>query len=61
MWTAESCGGDAMFLPGQFSRLFEVDKKREGQIFFVGENLSKHHTCVSKPCSPLALQTNVAN
>jgi len=47
MWTAESCGGDAMFLPGQFSRFFEVAKKREGQIFFAGEHLSKHHTWVS--------------
>ncbi|KAK8874883.1 flavin-containing amine oxidase [Apiospora arundinis] len=47
MWTAKSCGGDAMFLPGQFSRFFEVAKKREGQIFFVGEHLSKHHTWIA--------------
>ena len=52
MWTAESCGGDAMFLPGQFSRFFEVAKKREGKIYFAGEHLSKHHTWVSfrTPC-----------
>ncbi|KAK8092475.1 FAD/NAD(P)-binding domain-containing protein [Apiospora kogelbergensis] len=47
MWTAESCGGDAMFLPGQFSRFFEVARKREGQIFFAGEHLSKHHTWIA--------------
>ncbi|KAK7989772.1 meiotic recombination protein DMC1 [Apiospora arundinis] len=47
MWTAKSCGGDAMFLPGQFSRFFEIAKKREGQIFFVGEHLSKHHTWIA--------------
>lgn len=48
LWVAESSGGDAMFLPGQFSRFHEVVKKREGQIFFAGEHLSKHHTWVSK-------------
>ncbi|KAL6694214.1 hypothetical protein J3F84DRAFT_400685 [Trichoderma pleuroticola] len=45
-WSAESCGGDAMFLPGQFSRFFEVAKKPEGNIHFAGEHLSKHHTWV---------------
>lgn len=52
MWTAESCRGDAMFLPGQFSRFFEVAKKREGQIFFVGEHLSNHDTfaTAASPC-----------
>lgn len=61
-WSAESCGGDAMFLPGQFSRFFEVAKKPEGNIHFAGEHLSKHHTWVSDdsipvPCSfsPLSL------
>ncbi|KAK9772550.1 putative Amine oxidase domain-containing protein [Seiridium cardinale] len=47
LWTAESAGGDAMFLPGQFSRYFEVAKKREGNIFFAGEHLSKHHTWIA--------------
>jgi monoamine oxidase len=49
LWSAESAGGDAMFLPGQFSRFFEVAKKPEGRIHFAGEHLSKHHTWVSNP------------
>jgi monoamine oxidase len=54
MWTVESCGGDAMFLPGQFSRFFEVARKPEGNIYFAGEHLSKHHTWVGlKPWAPL--------
>ncbi|UNI18426.1 hypothetical protein JDV02_004696 [Purpureocillium takamizusanense] len=47
MWVTESCGGDAMFLPGQFSRFHEIARKREGQIFFAGEHLSKHHTWIA--------------
>ena len=47
LWTAESAGGDAMFLPGQFSRFYDIAKKREGNILFAGEHLSKHHTWVS--------------
>ncbi|KAJ4011780.1 hypothetical protein NW766_007080 [Fusarium irregulare] len=34
LWTNEWCGGDAMYLPGQFSRFHEVAKASEGQIFF---------------------------
>ncbi|KAI1810433.1 hypothetical protein GGS20DRAFT_594381 [Poronia punctata] len=54
MWAAEFCGGDgkssfahAMFLPGQFSRYFEIARKREGNIHFAGEHLSKHHTWIA--------------
>jgi monoamine oxidase len=47
MWNSESSQGDAMFLPGQFSRFFEIAKKKEGNIYFSGEHLSKHHTWVS--------------
>ncbi|KAF5661102.1 major facilitator superfamily transporter [Fusarium heterosporum] len=47
MWTSEWCGGDAMFLPGQFSRFHDVAKAPEGQIFFVGEHLSTHHTWIA--------------
>lgn len=47
MWTAETCGGDAMFLPGQFSRYFEVSREQEKNIYFAGEHLSRHHTWVS--------------
>lgn len=51
-WASSSSGGDAMFLPGQFSRYFDVAKKREGQIYFVGEHLSRHHTWVSWTSCP---------
>lgn len=40
LWTNEWCGGDAMYLPGQFSRFHEVAKASEGQIFFAGEHLT---------------------
>lgn len=56
LWTAESSGGDAMFLPGQFSRFYDVARRREGNILFAGEHLSKHHTWVrSKPYHTLLL------
>lgn len=47
LWMNEFCGGDAMFLPGQFSRFHQVAKKPEKNIYFAGEHLSKHHTWVS--------------
>ncbi|KAI1109312.1 hypothetical protein F5Y14DRAFT_458285 [Nemania sp. NC0429] len=47
LWSAESAGGDAMFLPGQFSRFFEVARKPEGRIHFAGEHLSRHHTWIA--------------
>lgn len=47
IWNGQSAQGDAMFLPGQFSRFFEVAKKNEGNVHFAGEHLSKHHTWVS--------------
>lgn len=46
MWTAEYAGGDAQFLPGQFTRFYEIARKPEGRIYFAGEHLSKHHTWV---------------
>lgn len=47
LWSNEYCGGDAMFLPGQFSRFYEAAKKPEGNIHFAGEHLSKHHTWIA--------------
>lgn len=47
LWMNEFCGGDAMFLPGQFSRYHHVAKQPEGNVYFAGEHLSKHHTWVS--------------
>jgi monoamine oxidase len=41
LWSNEFCGGDAMFLPGQFSRFYEVARAPEGNIHFAGEHLSK--------------------
>ena len=47
LWMNEFCGGDAMFLPGQFSRYHHVAKQPERNVYFAGEHLSKHHTWVS--------------
>ncbi|OAA62218.1 Amine oxidase [Cordyceps fumosorosea ARSEF 2679] len=47
LWMNELCGGDAMFLPGQFSRYHQVAKQPEGNIYFAGEHLSRHHTWIA--------------
>ncbi|KAF3024401.1 hypothetical protein E8E14_014450 [Neopestalotiopsis sp. 37M] len=47
LWSNEFCGGDAMFLPGQFTRFHEVAKRPERNVHFAGEHLSKHHTWIS--------------
>ncbi|KAI0016222.1 hypothetical protein F4780DRAFT_703630 [Xylariomycetidae sp. FL0641] len=46
-WSAESAGGDAMFLPGQFTRFYEAARRPEGNIHFAGEHLSRHHTWIA--------------
>lgn len=46
-WSCETAAGDAMFFPGQFSRYFEAAKRSEGNIFFAGEYLSRHHTWIA--------------
>lgn len=46
-WSQEYATGDAMFLPGQFSRFYEVAKQPEGNIYFAGEHLSQHHTWIA--------------
>ncbi|OBZ68688.1 hypothetical protein A0H81_11177 [Grifola frondosa] len=46
-WSARAATGDAMFLPGQFSLLFGPARSPEGDIFFAGEHLSRHHTWIS--------------
>ena len=46
-WSSEYASGDAMFLPGQFSRYFQISKRPEGNIYFAGEHLSKHHTWIA--------------
>lgn len=45
-WAQTCYGGDAMFLPGQFRRHFEVARGAEGGVYFAGEHLSRHHTWV---------------
>lgn len=47
IWSEQSATGDAMFLPSQFTRFSEVAKRREGNIFFAGEHLSRHHTWIA--------------
>lgn len=47
VWSSESATGDAMFLPGQFRSHFEAARRPEGNIFFAGEHLSRHHTWIA--------------
>ena len=47
MWSCENASGDAMFLPGQFSRFGRVAKLPEGNVHFAGEHLSRHHTWIA--------------
>lgn len=46
-WSQESVTGDAMFLPGQFTRFFDISRRPEGNIYFAGEHLSRHHTWIA--------------
>jgi monoamine oxidase len=46
-WSQESGTGDAMFLPGQFRRFYDISKRPEGSICFAGEHLSQHHTWIA--------------
>lgn len=47
LWSDEYCAGDAMFLPGQFSRFHDAARRPEGNIHFASEHLSKHHTWIA--------------
>ena len=47
MWSCEYASGDAMFLPGQFSRYHNIAGTSEGNVYFAGEHLSKHHTWIA--------------
>ncbi|OJJ61036.1 hypothetical protein ASPSYDRAFT_87596 [Aspergillus sydowii CBS 593.65] len=46
-WSREYVTGDAMFLPGQFSRFHRIAAQAEGNIHFAGEHLSRHHTWIA--------------
>ncbi|KAL8788392.1 MAG: hypothetical protein Q9195_007310 [Heterodermia aff. obscurata] len=46
-WSCENATGDAMFLPGQYTRFAEVAKRPEGNVYFAGEHLSRHHTWIA--------------
>jgi len=46
-WSARNSTGDAKFLPGQFLSRFEAARRPEGNIYFAGEHLSRHHTWVA--------------
>ena len=46
-WSCENATGDAMFLPGQFSRFHHNASVAEGNVYFAGEHLSKHHTWIA--------------
>ncbi|KAI0041012.1 hypothetical protein FA95DRAFT_1611342 [Auriscalpium vulgare] len=47
VWSTKTATGDAMFLPGQFKTRFEPARRSEGNIYFAGEHLSRHHTWIS--------------
>ena len=47
VWSARNSTGDAKFLPGQFLSRFEAARRPEGNIYFAGEHLSRHHTWIS--------------
>ncbi|KAJ7474038.1 hypothetical protein FB451DRAFT_1466533 [Mycena latifolia] len=46
-WASMTATGDAMFLPGQFQTRFEPARRAEGNIYFAGEHLSRHHTWIT--------------
>lgn len=46
-WPSEAGGGNTMYLPGQFTRFHEVMKKPEGNVYFAGEHISRHHTWIA--------------
>lgn len=46
-WSEHNPTGDAMFLPGQLSEYFEIARRKEGNIYFAGEHLSRHHTWIT--------------
>ncbi|KAI0296979.1 hypothetical protein B0F90DRAFT_1669642 [Multifurca ochricompacta] len=47
VWSARNSTGDAMFLPGQFLSRFEAARHPEGNVYFAGEHLSRHHTWIA--------------
>ncbi|KAF8486869.1 hypothetical protein DFH94DRAFT_4544 [Russula ochroleuca] len=47
VWSARNCTGDAKFMPGQFLSRFEAARQPEGNIYFAGEHLSRHHTWIA--------------
>ena len=47
VWSARNSTGDAMFLPGQFRSRFEAARRPEGNVYFAGEHLSRHHTWIA--------------
>jgi monoamine oxidase len=46
-WPSEIGGGNTMYLPGQFSRFHEAMKQPEGNFYFAGEHISRHHTWIA--------------
>jgi len=46
-WAERNPMGDAMFLPGQYTEFFATAIEPEGNIYFAGEHLSRHHTWIA--------------
>ncbi len=47
IWSSHSSTGGCMYLPGQFSRFSEEAGRPEGNIYFAGEHLSRHHAWIA--------------
>lgn len=45
-WSTAMTAGDAMFHPGHFRAHFQAACQPEGNVFFTGEHLSRHHTWI---------------
>ncbi|KAL4876609.1 hypothetical protein BJY04DRAFT_210519 [Aspergillus karnatakaensis] len=43
LWSSHSSTGGCMYLPGQFTRFAEEVGRPEGNVYFAGEHLSRHH------------------
>ncbi|KAF8415538.1 hypothetical protein EV426DRAFT_570132 [Tirmania nivea] len=46
-WAERYPMGDSMFLPGQFTEFWDIARNPEGNIYFAGEHLSRHHTWIA--------------
>lgn len=46
-WSSDSSTGGCMYLPGQLSRFLVETGRPEGNVYFAGEHLSRHHAWIT--------------